>query len=444
VRLKNAALLALVSAMLCLAAAKTRAAATVSPMFQDHMVLQRDLPVPVWGWAEPGEKVTVTLDGQSAQTQADPKGAWRVDLKPLKADGKPHTLVIAAVNTIKIEDVLIGEVWFGSGQSNMAYTIGKDLDNRMDLPQVRLLHVPTRMERKPQTTFEATWKICTPETVADFSAVQFHFGRRLHDELKVPIGVVNASRGSTAIEQFMPPPKAGPLYNGSIAPVIPFAIRGVIWYQGEANVQQGAGLTYAEKLKTMLDGWRAAWGRDFSFYLVQLAPLKNYKADLLPPVWEAQTSALKWPGVGMTVSTDLAGNMTNIHPGNKKEYGHRLAFWALAKDYGRTGLECSGPLYKSMTREGVRVRLCFTHADKLKSSDGKSLTEFEIAGADGKYAAATATIDGNTIVVEAPDVSEPRSVRFAWKNAPSPNLINGAGLPAAPFRTEGWQGGAAE
>lgn len=411
-----------------------------------HMVLQQGMPVPIWGWADPGEKITAHFDAQTVAGVADAKGSWRVTLQPLKADGKPHQLIVAGKNTVTLEDILIGEVWIGSGQSNMAYALGK----ASEAPEVtgrelRILQVPQTLSRKPVPDISAEWKSFSPETGAGFSAVLSYFGARLSDELKVPIGLINSSRGSTAIEQFMPPPAPGPLYNGSIGPLAPIAMRGVVWYQGEANVQLGQGLAYFDKLKTLIEGWRAVWGRDFPFYLVQLAPLRNYRPDTLPPLWEAQLEALKLPHTGVAVTIDLADNMSGIHPRNKKDVGLRLSRWALAMDYGRKDVVLSGPLYKGMKVEDKRIRLTFAHTEGgLKSRDGKPLTEFQIAGSDGNFVPAQATVDGPTILVESPDVPKPTQVRFAWQNAPSPNLTNGEGLPAPAFHTDDWQGGTAE
>ena len=233
------------------------------------------------------------------------------------------------------------------------------------------------------------------------------------------------------------------MYNGMTAPVTPFAIRGVIWYQGEANVS--GGLAYFGKMSALIAGWRKSWGYEFPFHFVQLAPWSGYPAGALPPLWEAQVASLKIPGTGMAVVTDLVDNIRDIHPRNKPDVGNRLALWALVKTYGKKGLEYSGPLYRSMAVEGNRARLSFAHVDGgLKSRDGKPLTEFEIAGADGKFVPAEATIDDGTVVVQSNDVAAPAQVRFGWRNTANPNLMNAAGLPASPFQTNHWQGGTGE
>lgn len=436
--------------LLPLLAPCARAEVKLPSVLGSHMVLQRELPLPIWGWADSGEKVSVQLDDRAAVTTvADAKGNWRVDLAPLKADeGKPHRLTATGKNTVTLDDLLIGEVWLASGQSNMAKTPDKGQLMDADQPQMRMLQVPAVQARTPAKDVDASWAVCTRETAGGFSAVAYFFGHRLRADLNVPIGLINASRGSTAIEQFLPPAKpsdrgGGAMYNGSIAPLIPISVRGVIWYQGEAN--RADGLAYAAKQQTLIEGWRKLWGREFSFDLVQIAPFTGYgdKFDI-PSLWEAQLSALKLPHVGVAVINDTAGNMATIHPGNKDKVGERLALWALAKDYGRGDIEYCSPLYKSMTVEGNKVRLKFSHAKGLKTNDAKPPAEFEVAGEDGKFAPATATIDGQDVVVEATGVAKPVTVRHAWRNTPKVNLVNGAGLPCPSFHTDNWQGGSGE
>jgi sialate O-acetylesterase len=233
------------------------------------------------------------------------------------------------------------------------------------------------------------------------------------------------------------------MYNGMIAPVKPFAIRGAIWYQGESNVR--IGLAYADKKKALIEGWRKVWGCDFPFYFVQLAPFAGYGPGALPPLWEAQVASLKIPNTGMAVTTDLVHNIGDIHPNNKIDVGNRLALWALAKEYGKKELVYSGPLYKSMKVEGNKIRFSFAHVGGgLKSRDGKPLSEFQIAGADGKFVPAEAMIDGDTVVVEAKEVAAPTQARFGWRNEANPNLINKEGLLASPFQSNNWQGGTGE
>lgn len=414
-----------------------------------HMVLQQQRPIVIWGWADPGEAVTVTLDQQTTQATAGATGDWRATFSALEADGKPHRLTISGKNKIELDDILIGEVWLGSGQSNMEWPLvaaqkAQEAIAAANHPQIRLFHVPKVQTPEPAKDVKAEWKACTPQTIPGFSAVLYYFGLRLHKDVNVPVGLINDSWGGSPIEAWLVAARqSGQMYNGMIAPVKPFAVRGVIWYQGESNVSNG--LAYFAKMKALIDGWRKVWGYELPFHFVQLAPWSGYAPDALPPLWEAQVESLKIPGTGMAVVTDLVDNIKDIHPQNKLDVGNRLALWALAKTYGKKDLVYSGPLYQSMAVEGNKVRLSFAHVGKgLKSRDGKPLSEFEIAGADGKFAPAEATIDGNTVVVQSNDVLAPQHVRFGWHNTANPNLMNAEGLPASPFQTNRWHGGTGE
>ncbi len=422
-------------------------------VIDSHMVLQRDMPLPIWGWADAGEEVTVTLGAQSLTTNADDQGKWRVTLNAKSADGKSYSLTVKGKNTVKLEDILIGDVWVGSGQSNMEWQLknthgAKEAIAAANHPNIRLLHVPKVQKPAPADDVVAKWKTCTSENVPTFSAVLYYFGLNLNQEVDVPIGLINSSWGGSPIEPWtIVDGKSGGMYNGMIAPLQPFAIRGSIWYQGETNVIGKNGLAYYDKTKDLISGWRDSWGQDLAFYFVQIAPWsgERYEPGQLPALWEAQTASLKIPGTGMAVTTDLVDNISDIHPRNKLDVGNRLARWALAKSYGRSDVVYSGPLYKSMKADGNRIRIEFAHASGgLKSRDGNPLSEFQIAGADGKFVDATAEIDGTAIVVSANAVSAPKHVRFGWHKLANPNLVNNAGLPASPFQTDNWQGGTGE
>ena len=425
-------------------------------VIDSNMVIQQEMPIHIWGSAEPGEKVTVTLDGKSAATTAAGDGKWKVTLPAVKADGKAHTMIVAGKNTIKLANILVGEVWVGSGQSNMEFRLsgatgGAEAIAGAKCPNIRLLHVKKVQAKEPagDITPEARWAACTPETVKSFSAVLYFFGERLHKELKVPVGLINSSWGGSPIEPWTVTGKqSGGMYNGMIAPLQPFAIRGAIWYQGETNVIQKNGLAYAGKMKDLIEGWRHTWAEPaMPFYFVQIAPWDQakYADGELPALWEAQVASLKLPHTGMAVVTDLVDNLKDIHPKNKLPVGNRLALWALAKDYGQRKLVYSGPLYRSMKIEADKIRLAFAHVGGgLKSSDGKELSEFQIAGADGKFVDAKAVIDGDAVVVGAESVKAPKAVRFGWHRAANPNLVNAEGLPASPFHTDNWTGGTGE
>ena len=517
------------TSLLTAAAALSWCAAFAAPLAADvalphvigeHMVLQRDMPLTIWGWADPGESVTVRLDVRQASTMADSERRWAVRLPPLPAGG-PHVLEVCGKNQIRLTDVLVGEVWVCSGQSNMEMGLGVVENGEQevaaaDCPQIRLLQVSNTSAGQPAPDIEGEWRVCNPENVGaggwgGFSAVGYFFGRELHRELGVPIGLIDATWGGTRIEPWtpaegfelvpalhqiraeieqaharyreqlpasldsietwtakartamaagqreLPPPPQWPrhpldrhdrptgLYNGMIAPLVPLAIRGVIWYQGEANVLSADGMLYHEKMKALIGGWRRVWGQDgLPFYYVQLAPFdyRHYKRDcspyVLPEIWEAQTAALAIPNTGMVVTTDIA-TRHDIHPGNKREVGRRLALWALARTYGRDAVVCSGPLYRASAVEGDRIRIRFDHVGSgLASRDGRPLNWFEIAGEDRQFVPAQAEIDGDTVVVRSDKVARPAAVRFGWHQEADPNLINKEGLPAAPFRTQPW------
>ena len=449
-----------------LSAHLVRADVRLPAVIGSNMVLQRDQPVPIWGWAAANEKVSVSFAGQTHTTTADKDGRWRVTLAPLQAKPKQQgqSLVVQGTNTITLEKVLIGEVWLCSGQSNMEQGLGMVNNSRSeianaDFPDIRLFLLNKQTKEVSQKDIIANWKHCSPSVVAKegwggFSGVAYFFGRKLYRELDVPIGLIESAWGGTPIELWTAPaglesvpalpnvPEKEPfLYNRMIQPLVPYAIRGVIWYQGEANM--GDDMIYHEKMKALIAGWRHVWKQDkpFPFYFAQLAPYSWYARDALPKIWEAQTATLAVPNTGMTVTTDITGNMGDIHPKNKQDVGRRLALWALARTYQRKNLVYSGPLYDSMRIEGDKIRLAFAHTGSgLKSRDGKPLTQFSIAGKTGPYVQATAVIDGMTVVVHSPRIAEPARVSFGWFNTANPNLCNNEGLPAAPFRTDGWRG----
>lgn len=453
---KRTALVAM--AALLLAASAAQAEVKVSGIFGSNMVLQRDATLPVWGKADAGENVTVTLladdkEVQSAKAVADADGKWTVKLTPIKT-GPVYALVIKGSNEIKLTNILAGEVWLCSGQSNMAWTFnaGHTVANNnrelaaADYPQIRLLTVPKKRVSYPVDSIQASWAPCSRESLAagktnGFSALAYFFGRELHQKLEVPVGLINSSFGGTQIELWMP---GGNLYNPMIYPLAPLAIRGAIWYQGESNCMTRDGMKYADKTKVMLEGWRKLWGQgDFPFYFVQIAPYtysgKKITAEELPIFWEAQTTCLDIPNTGMVVCTDVVTDLRNIHPTNKQDVGKRLALWALARTYGCKDLEYSGPAFKSMKAQDGKIRLTFDHlGGGLVSRDGAPLNWFVIAGEDKRFVKAQAAIDGDSVVVSSPDVPNPKAVRLGWDERAQPNLMNKAGLPAWPFRTDRW------
>jgi sialate O-acetylesterase len=427
----------------------------------DNMVVQRDQAAPIWGWADPGEEVTITLANQTAVAKAGADGCWKVVLQKL-APSQPLEMAVkgSSGSTITLKNILVGEVWAGSGQSNMEMAVQscKDAQQEIaaaDYPKIRLFTVTKKKASQPQTDCKGRWVECTPATVPGFSAVAYFFGRQLHKELNEPIGLIHTSWGGTPAEfwtsrktleadpalKSLARGESSCLYNGMIAPLLPYAIRGAIWYQGESNASRA--YQYRSLFPAMIANWRQDWGQgDFPFGFVQIAPFRYGKTD--PACWaelcEAQRMTLdSVPNTGMAVTVDI-GDVQNIHPRNKQDVGRRLALWALAKVYGRD-LVYSGPLYKSMAVAGDKIRLKFAHVGGgLAASDGKPLSEFTIAGADQKFVRAVAEIDGKAIVVHSDDVAQPAAVRFAWRDNAQPNLANKAGLPASPFRTDTWKG----
>jgi len=471
----------------------------LSSLFTDHMVMQRGRPVPVWGWADEGEKVTVEFRGvKLSATTKD--GKWMVKLPPQKAGG-PETLKVAGHNRLEVRDVLVGEVWFCSGQSNMEWPMTRSFQPDQDIansanPNLRLYTVPKRKSASPAANVPSKWVESGPETVKSFSAVAYYFGRDLQKALGVPVGLIHTSWGGSPAEAWIrhdllsakddyrtsiienynnayskfvedrekflaakqagtagdaKPPQPpfwtpGELYNGMIAPLIPYAVQGAIWYQGESNA--GRAHQYRSLFADMIQNWRDDWGQGpFPFLLVQLAPWdKNRKRSLeeitKEPVesdWaelrEAQALATTTlPRVGMAVITD-AGDKDDIHPAKKAPAGERLALAARRIAYGEKILH-SGPIYRSMARKGSRIEIDFSHVGNGLEARGGELTGFSIAGADKKFVWAKAAIQGQKVVVESPDVPLPVAVRFGWHEFPVVNLYNSAGLPASPFRTD--------
>lgn len=487
-----------------------------------HMVLQQDQPINIWGWAEPGEALRLQMAGLSVNVRADTAGRWKAVFNPLKAEGRGEPLVLVIKGSqspeVRLEDILVGEVWVCSGQSNMEWTLGRTHSpsaeiRRADLPHIRLFQVPRRTAVIPQEDMESEWVLCRPETARDFSAVAYYFGREIHSHVDVPVGLISTSWGGTRIEPWTPPAgfKAVPevsdildvvdesrktyrinvgralpdlqewvktaseaviedtdpslppelpdhplnhpqqptsLYNGMVHALVPFGIRGALWYQGEANRNDGP--IYEKKMEALIKGWREIWGQgDFPFYWVQLAPYNYpYNREMtggdipdflrLPLIWEAQREALRIPNTGMAVITDIS-NLSDIHPRNKIEVGRRLALWARAMVYGEKAVVYSGPLYQSMQVEGNKIRIRFDHTGTgLISMDGKDLSWFEIAGEDRIFYKARAEILDGAVMVYSHMVPNPVAVRFGWHQLAEPNLANSEGLPASPFRTDRW------
>ena len=473
--------LALAAALLALAFS-ARAELKLPAIFGDNMVLQQQQAVPVWGWAAPDAAVTVKFAGQRKSTHADANGKWLVKLAKLKASFTPQSLVIESGDTKTFTNILVGEVWLASGQSNMEKPVGKQPGQKPTLnaeaelaaanyPNLRIFQVEKMLSATPRTDLEKfrAWQECNSNTLDSihFSAAAYFFGREIHTNLNVPVGLIHSSWGGTKIEPWTPPvgfqsvpslakittpdfgtnkiPNTAPtvLYNAMIAPIAGFALRGALWYQGESN---RGDTNYDLKMSALVSGWRKVWNEGaFPFYFVQIAPFKyikdttNYSADTdpLPRFWLQQSRAVRnIKHAGMIVTTDLVDDLNDIHPRNKKEVGHRLALLALDETYEQE-VTSAGPAFEKMKIVGHKTVLKFEHTrGGLASKDGQPLTWFTLAGADGKFVPADAKIVGKTVEVSAPGVDKPVAVRFAWHQLAQPNLSNGAGLPAEPFTTQ--------
>jgi sialate O-acetylesterase len=520
----------LVVSLLAFAPLPAHADVILNAVFTDHMILQRDMPVPVYGTAEPGEKVTVAFAGKEKSVVADKDGNWSVKLDAMKVSTTPAVMTVSGKNKLTLNDILMGDIWICSGQSNMEWVLG--VCNRPDdlaqanVPMIRLYQMRGTAAPTPRNEFNCLpWTPCTPESVKNFPAVGYYFGRKVLQETGVPIGLIRSALGGSAIEPWtpyaelamvpelakekeildqqiktyvdtlaalplkitnyvsearkalssntqLPEPPVLPvypisnnpkrdwncLYNGHIHALTRFAIKGVLWYQGEGNTTNAE--TYFAKKRALIGGWRRAWDQgDFPFYFVQLANYGN--PDTIAGAddggWAklrmAQLKSLAITNTGMAVAIELAdiGNPHDVHAKNKKDVGERLALWALAKDYGKKNLVYSGPLFKDMKVEGAKIRIAFdsvgsglTVATKkgydpvVKEPRGK-LRKFAIAGDDKKWVWADAVIDGKTVVVSSPEVPKPVAVRYAFAANPDGcNLYNNQGLPASPFRTDEW------
>jgi len=485
---------------------------TLPAVFSDHMVLQHGRPLPIWGWAEAGEKVTVSIAGRSASERAASDGRWEVRLAAL-APGGPHVLTVKGANSLTIGDVLIGDVWLCSGQSNMAMAVRSAMNSEQEqaaanYPQIRHFKTASLAIPEPQDRCEGSWAVCSPETVAAFTATGYFFGRELHEQLDVPIGLINSSWGGTAVEAWTswsaqedlkpikplhkewagkvaaydvdearaqleqnlerwkgrvekaraagrkPPrrptlaadPAVNPnrpanLFNGMIHPLIPYAIRGAIWYQGERNTRGDISKSYGLQLATMIYDWRSRWGYEFPFAWVQLPNFTEPQAEPVEStgwvmVREGMLKTLDLSKTGMAITVDI-GEAGDIHPKNKQDVGLRLAAWALADVYGKPGVP-SGPVYESMVRKGDSIVVHFANVGGKLMAKGDELAGFAVAGADRKFVWADAKIAGETVVVSSAEVKAPVAVRYAWAPNPNCNLYSSAGLPASPFRTDDW------
>lgn len=435
---------------------------TLPGIFSDNMVLQRNSAVRFYGWAKTGEDVLVSAGwlSQPLKATADPQGTWLIVINTPGAGG-PYDISIKGHNEILIKNVMIGEVWLCSGQSNMEWKpssgiTGKDAEiAAAKFPGIRFFSVNHSTSLYPQDHVSGRWVECTPETMADFSAIGYFFGRKLHTELGMPVGIINSSWGGTPAEAWMPekvissdpvlssaaaihkpvpwgPVEPGRIFNSMINPLTGFTIAGALWYQGEANTDNGQ--YYKDILVALIKAWRTQWGYEFPFYYAQIAPWKYGRPFEGAVVRDAQRRVLSLPNTAMVVTSDI-GDTVDIHPKNKLDVGLRFAHLALNRVYGKGNGSDSGPLFREFRIEKDKVIVYFDNSEGLSAPKGKP-SLFEVAGSDGIFRPASAVIKGNTVIVQSAKVKEPLKVRFAWGNTATPDLFNGAGLPASCFTTE--------
>ena len=497
-------------AFLTLGALASAADLRLPAVFSDHMVLQRDKAVAVWGWADAAEEVTIEFAGQKKAAKADASGQWSLRLDPLTASAESRRLTATGKDGRKAEvsDVLVGDVWLGSGQSNMAMTVNRAKDFEQEktaatFPLIRHFKEESAGAATAQTQSKGKWLACTPDNVGGFSATLYFFGREIHREVGVPIGLINSSVGGTPIESWIAPevqetkpelsaalkaqsaalPKIDPekakadyavelkkfkaakakavaegtkaprpprnaaevserkgsygqLFNGKVAPLVPYTLKGMLWYQGEANSSDTRAPLYVHQLSALITDWRARWGEELPFAWVQL-PNFSRPGEGWPLMRESMLKTLSLPKTGMAVTIDI-GEAKDIHPKNKQEVGRRLSLWALGNVYGRKVAAASGPLPAGHEIKGAEVVVTLTHAEGLKTRDGAPVKGFQLAGTDKQWKPAAARIDGAKLVVTSAEVVAPVALRYAWLDFPETNLVNSADLPASPFRTDDW------
>lgn len=432
-----------------------------------NMVLQQQSQVKLWGWSDPGEKISVTAswDSKPYAVTASRDARWEVTI-PTGAAGGPYTITFKGNNSIVLNNVMLGEVWVCSGQSNMEMSGKRGLEDiKAALPNaynnnIRFFQIPKTTAREPQDDCAGEWTICDSATLNTFSGVAYFFGKQLNSRLKnVPIGLIQSCWGGTTAEVWTPdsivnadpvlktaaariepssmcPYLPGYTYNAMIAPLTQYAIAGVIWYQGENNT--GTASTYHRLFTTMMDAWRKAWGKELPFYYVQIAPYRYRLRNVGALLREAQLQSMQHPHTGMVVTTDLVTDTNDVHPHNKHDVGLRLANWALAETYGQTGFPYKSPVPESMSIKKDKAVITFQHAAQGLTFRGKNITTLQIAGEDRIFHTAEASVKGNTIIVKSRAVKSPVAVRYGFSNTAMGNLFSTSGLPVAPFRTDNW------
>jgi sialate O-acetylesterase len=436
-------------------------------VISNNMVLQQQSEVKLWGWSAPAEKIYVTTswNNKTDSTIATRDANWQIFVNTPVAGG-PYTITLKGNNTIILDNVLIGEVWVCSGQSNMEWGYYNGLqDIKAELPScynknIRFFHIPKTTSLYPQDNCEGKWVVCDSNTLKGFSAVGYFFGKKINQQLNVPVGLINASWGGTPAEVWAPaevvnndpqlkeaaakqqpfnwwPYLPGYAYNAMIAPLTNYPVAGAIWYQGESNT--GTSSTYRPLFTGMIDAWRKAWKKEFPFYYVQIAPFTYGNKHISALLREAQTASLSFPKTGMVVVTDLVDNVKDIHPQNKHDVGYRLANWALAETYSQTGITYKSPMFKNLAVKDDKAFIYFDYAPDGLMVKGDKATEFLIAGEDKQFVPADVKIEKDRIVVSSKTVKKPVAVRYAFSNTGIGNLFSKEGLPVCPFRTDDWE-----
>lgn len=457
-------LLAILLSFVSLSKAQLRLPAIIS----SGMVLQQNDSASLWGWGNPAERILVTTswNGKTDTTTVNNRANWKIKVKTPVAGG-PHSITLRGnSNSIILNDVMIGEIWVCSGQSNMEWNYWNGLkDIKDELPacyntNIRFFHIPKTTANHPQDDVMAEWKICDSNSLKSFSAVGYFFGKKINKDLNVPVGLINASWGGTPAEVWTPenifdndedlrlaaarlqsfrwwPNHDGLCYNAMIDPITKFNIAGVIWYQGESNV--GNNDTYHKLFTTMIKSWREAWKKEFPFYYVQIAPYKYGNNNVGALVQEAQTKAMNFPNTGMVVVSDLVEDIANIHPTNKHDVGYRLANWALAETYNQKGIAYKNPMYRSKTSNKNRITLSFDNVPK-GFRDNKAIEGFMVFDLKTEqWFPAQAKIEKDKIIVWNDNVPEPAQVRYAFGNTAIGNVFSKEGLPLCAFRTDNWE-----
>jgi sialate O-acetylesterase len=456
----------LVALMLIGTFSSSRGNVRLPNIISSNMVLQRKSKVKIWGWSNPYEKISMTAswDNKTYQAEGTRDASWEVLIETPEAGG-PYTVSIKGNNSIVLRNVLIGEVWVCSGQSNMEMSGNLGLKEiKAELRKaynqnIRFFHIPKSTAAHPQKNVEGEWTVCDSNTLKSFRAVAYFFGKNLNKELKIPIGLVAASWGGTTAEVWTPdsvvnskpvlkaaaakilpsgmcPHLPGYAYNAMIAPITNYAIAGTIWYQGENNTLTAG--SYHELFTSMIDAWRAAWHKDFPFYYVQIAPYRYAAKNTGALLREAQLQSAAHSNTGMVVTTDLASNVNDVHPQNKHDVGLRLSNWALAETYNQKGIAYKSPVFKSVGFKGDKAVVVLDDSESGLVVKGDAAAELFIAGDDQVFHPAQSAVKKNTIIAWSRDVKKPVAVRYGFTDTATGNIFSKTGLPVAPFRTDSW------